>query len=135
VSAQRKLLVVACSLAVVAAGVLSRLISPLVGLGFLSGVALGAASFAAVAARVLSGTAPSRWARLGGGLLRWAYYLLLVGGLYLLLVVWRVPVVWLLGGYTVALIVFAVYMARDGRRRVPREGACPHARNATPPRG
>ena len=57
----------------------------------------------------------TRGQRLLGALLRWGYYAALVGVLYVLIVVWRAQIMWVLVGYTYALIVFAVYMARSGR--------------------
>lgn len=111
-----RLLIAAAGLAAVVAGVLGHTIGLPVALSFLAGVAVGGGSFSAVAWRVRAVTARSRLQRLLGGLLRSAYYVLIVGALYVLIVVWRVEVLWLVIGYTYALTVFALYMAGVGPR-------------------
>jgi len=118
------LLIAAGGVAAAVGAVLALYISRSVGLSFLAGAAVGTACFSAVFWRVRSITARSRWLRLLGGLLRSGYYLLLVGALYLLVVVWGAQVVWVIVGYTYALTIFAVYMlhAAPKKARPPVEG-------------
>lgn len=121
--AGRKLLVIAAVIAVATAGLLSRVANLTIGLSFVAGVSLGAASFVALAARVRASTATSAWKRLLGGFLRWIYYALVVTILYLIIIVYHADVLWLLIGYTYSLTIFAIFMAQSGPQRSRRPAA------------
>lgn len=112
----RSLLIVTGTVVVVAALLLSLMVSLPAGLSFLAGCLIGVASLAAVVVRVrllTGGPAEQRQsARLWAAILTTPYYLLVAGALWALGRHYPNQAPWLLVGYLAILAAFAVSMAR-----------------------
>lgn len=109
----RPFLIITGSIVVVLALLLSLTVSLPAGLSFLAGSLIGVASLAAVVVRVrlLTGGTERRTARLWAAILTAPYYLLVAAALWALARYFRNQAPWLLVGYLVILMAFAVAMA------------------------
>lgn len=106
-------LAIALVIAAAVAVTLSFTVNPSAGLSFAAGVALGAVSLGSVAFGAYGVTSGlSGPLRLLASLWRWGHLLIVAVFLGLLITRWHANPVWLAAGYTVALIVFTLFMTQ-----------------------
>lgn len=116
----RPILVVTVAVIICIALLLSFTVSLPAALCFLAGALIGVVSLAAVVLRVrllTSGGSDCRRARLWTVVLTLPYYVLLATALWAIARYFRTQAQWLLVGYLIILVVFAVQMARERKAK------------------